>query len=219
MYNKKQKLESFIGQDLVKFAKEHNYSKECIMLLKNEDVESEQDANYKFLADKRTIANYKTDVIYGWLIENYLKDKFNSIDDVYASLSGTDKKRKFLDPNKITRELDLIVEIEDNDLYNIEIVMDFGEFWKNKGVCHFRSKKLLNLIEKSKTENVFVLAVDVVNKEMGFININSKMEYKYIKSHSCFGGKPAYEIKMDTSKFFNIDDIKQNTYKYLKRAS
>ena len=220
-------LKNFLKQDPVDYAIKNTFSNDCIKLLKGHDILSREIESCKYGADRRDVNKFALEVVRIWEQENFIRDKLNTIPNVFAYLEGVDYQREFLFQKDVKTTPDFRIrvyydEFNHEDFLN-DLVSDYGRFWQSKHHGHLRDNKLPKLVELSKSENVFVMACDADERAIGFVEINPGMEAelddRYVKSHPPFGGKPAYIIDIDTTKFFSVEDIGLCTQYLKKKAS
>ena len=154
-------------------------------------------------ADARSLLRYSQDLILNWFVEDTIYEMIKNSNDFSCSLNGADKDRKFLTHSKVTGDVDIRLSHKNKDVY-IEIVSDFYGFWNKNKVVHFRDNKLKKLIRLSEKNDLYVFALDFTHKKFGLIPIYNNLDATYIESHRAFGGKPAWELKLELNKFKNI---------------
>lgn len=154
------------------------------------------------LRDRRTSEEYALDLILGWIVEDVMKDIFNKILLLKANLHSADRNREFL--LKPVASSDFIINHNDQEWY-VEIISDYTGFWHNYSVVHLRDDKFLNL----KAEDGILLGIDYRNSRFLIFKVNSieSNRVRQIKEHRPYGGKPAYEISLKTSDFYQIEDF------------
>jgi len=180
----------------------------CLNLIN--DTLTEQNKTYlKFklkglthLRDRRTSEEYALDLILGWIIEDAMRDIFNDILNLKANLHSADRNREFL--LKPAASSDFIINHNDQEWY-VEIISDYTGFWHNYSVVHLRDDKFLNL----KAEEGILLGIDYRNSNFLVLRVNSieRNRVRQIKEHRPYGGKPAYEISLLASDFYQIDNF------------
>lgn len=174
------------------------------------DTVTEQNKTYlKFklkglthLRDRRTSEEYALDLILGWIVEDAMGDIFNNNLHLNANLHSADRNREFL--LKPVASSDFIINHNDQEWY-VEIISDYTGFWHNYSVVHLRDDKFLNL----KAEDGILLGIDYRNSRFLVLNVNSieSNRVRVIKEHRPYGGKPAYEISLRKSDFYQIEDF------------
>lgn len=154
------------------------------------------------LKDRRTNEEYALDLILGWAVEDAMRDIFNETLHLNTSLNSADKNREFLTSPKAAS--DFIIYHNDQELY-VEIISDYTGFWRNNLRVHLRDDKYLNL----KAEDGILLGFDYRNSRFLILKVKSieGNRVKRIKEHRPYGGKPAYEINLKTSDFYQIEDF------------
>lgn len=213
-------LNKFLGQDTIQFVKQH-YRREYADIMSGKMTDSTKAIleTCKHNADFRSPIVYAQEVISGWTVENFIENVLDKNDYVSIKLIGVDKNREFVKGKKVSSNPDFLIEIVNADYsiesFYIEVVTDYYNYWKKNEVGHLRDNKLIKLIELSKFENVFILAVDIVNEKIAFIQVTEDMDKEYIQSHKAYGGKSAYQIPILRSKFFNISDIEVQVSNFL----
>jgi hypothetical protein len=143
--------------------------------------------------DKRTYYEYATDLILGWVLEDFIVDKIKTICKV--KINSKDSNREFLNYG-ISTTSDLLLE---NNV-NLEIMQNYSEFWKKYQVLHLRDNKYNNL----KKEKSFLLGIDFHQNKIIFIDISTSNS-TYINEHIAYGNKPAYEININN--FYDIKEL------------
>lgn len=154
------------------------------------------------LRDRRTSEEYALDLILGWIVEDAMKDIFNNILHLNANLHSADRNREFL--LRPVASSDFIIIHNDQDWY-VEIISDYTGFWHDYSKVHLRDDKFLNL----KAEDGILLGIDYRNSRFLILKVNSieRNRVRQIKEHRPYGGKPAYEISLSTSDFYQIEDF------------
>lgn len=197
MIDKRFLIENFINEDLLNFARRHNYSSEFFDLFSNKlEKEDIVEDNLKGKMDRRTLAEYHKEIAFSWVIEDFIIDNSNG---KYAR-AGCDSKRSFL-TSKITNDSDL-VDLRFNR--PIEVVVDYVGYMKKHGHVNLRHNKLLHLVE----ENSVVLLIDI-QESTYFIKSAKKFPRFKIEHFTPFGGKPVYRIYLneDINKFQSINHL------------
>lgn len=187
-------IESLTGYSFEKIVKKK--FPEYLEIFKEKEISLNKDLSVKM--DKRTSNEYIKELIYGWIIEDFLIH-YLSGENISLEKNGSDKERKVLRNSQVTSSEDIYCKINNKPTY-IEVISDFKSFWKKTGKAHLRQKKLPNLLKRSKKEDVYILFVDIENKKMGLLKIDSNTMYKYIDSHPSYGGKEVYEITVPILK-------------------
>lgn len=86
--------------------------------------------------DKRSVLEYGSDLVLGWLIEDVVSDLFG------LDLSGSDSDREFLPSEKISNLTDFSFRNRP-----VELMVDWGTYWVDLGRIHFRHDKLGKLLD------------------------------------------------------------------------
>lgn len=180
----------------------------CLNLI--HDTLTEQNKTYlKFklkglthLRDRRTSEEYALDLILGWIIEDAMRDIFNDILHLNANLHSADRNREFL--LKPVASSDFIIIHNDQEWY-VEIISDYTGFWHNYSVVHLRDDKFLNL----KAEGGILLGIDFRNSRFLILRVNNieSNRVRQIKEHRPYGRKPAYEMSLKASDFYQIENF------------
>ena len=203
---KKYKLISdFVGFDLVGFAADR-YGKEYSLVMKGELTSTLDDILNlcRHNRDGRSNLQYAQDLILGWILEDYIIERFQTSDVVFIKTGG-DADRKFLVGTKVTSDSDYEVHISGNRFF-VDLAHDFNLFWRNKRACHLRDNKLLNLMAKSKVAPTFLLGISIADGSCILKHIHENMNKKYILCHYAYK-KPAYEIPMPLEEFYDFTDF------------
>lgn len=154
------------------------------------------------LKDRRSNEEYALDLILGWAVEDAMRDIFNETLHLNTSLNSADKNREFLTSPEASS--DFIIYHNDQEHY-VEIISDYTGFWRNTSRVHLRDKKFLNL----KAEDGILLGIDYRNSSFLILKVKSieGNRVRRIKEHRPYGGKPAYEINLKISDFYQIEDF------------
>lgn len=203
LLNKQDIISNFIGEDCYLFALKH-YGKTYANILNNklDAVTKEIIKEYIHAKDKRTDVEYAKDLILNWIIEDYI---FLNLKDINGAIikNGKDRNRKLLKGGELTHDSDYLIKTSKGDK-NIELIVNFTDFWHQTEKCHLRENKLKKLIEQSKIRDTYILAVSLLTNEYQIIKINKDMKYRYIKEHKAFGYKSAYEIDLKRANFVTL---------------
>lgn len=185
MISRREIVERFIGEDLITFARRHDYDEEFIKLLSGEKVNSSYvPKSLQMKTDGRSIDQYHLNIGLSWVVEDYLVENSNGR---YAKM-GCDSKRTFLQKD-ITNEGDL------KDLKTgriIEVIQDHTGYIKKKGYANLRNEKLSHLNE----QDAVILIVDL-NDGTYFAKSSKKFNSFKIDSFAPFSGKPVHRIYMN----------------------
>lgn len=154
------------------------------------------------LKDRRSNEEYALDLILGWAVEDAMRDIFNETLQLNTSLNSADKNRKFLTNPEASS--DFIIYYKDQEHY-VEIISDYTGFWQRISRVHLRDDKFLNL----KAEDGIFLGIDFRNSKFLILKVKSieGNRVRRIQNHRPYGGKPAYEISLETSDFYQIEDF------------
>ena len=86
----------------------------------------------------------------------------------------------------------------------MELMTDYGGYWYRTGLLDLRDSKYMKL-ERTKS---LLLGFSTKDNKFLLIDFAKPVPYRYIASHSPYGGKPAYQISCDgILQLFNIDNI------------
>lgn len=203
-------LELFVGCDLSRFASEHNYNENIMSLLNgnpNDETQKILKDNWAN-ADRRTPEEYGFELILNWILEDFLLEKILPKYFINAKInkSGADKNREFLLNKSVKTDPDITILTDNGNSISVEIVADFGGYWKKTRTIEMRINKYPKLLKKSEKQDVFLFCVDIKNKKTKLIKVSKENEAKHIPLHTPWK-KPAYQISIDTSTFDDIDKI------------
>lgn len=140
----------------------------------------------KHFRDNRKYYEYAADLILGWCLEDFLIKKISSSGQL-ISTNSADKNREFL-KESIRASSDLFLNRAG---IKIEVMQNYTDFWEKNSVLHLRDNKFSNLL----SENAILLGIDFYQNKIVILNLKN-CNYKFIPSHSPYGGKPAYEISI-----------------------
>lgn len=155
----------------------------------------------KFAQDKRSPLEFAQHMLINWVME-CMGDKILWAMFDKVKRNGTDSNFRFSKAGKITTDADFIVEKNGEEIY-VEMITDFGGYWNKKHVGDLRGNKLLNLMEKSKTMKVYILAIDMKYETYGLIEITPST--CGTKTWNENWRKWVYQIEIDTTKFKRIE--------------
>lgn len=152
------------------------------------------------LRDSRTSAEYATDLIMGWVIEDAILKLFEQF-GYEIVLSSADKNREFLKRPKATADY-AIKDKETGKQFAVELAKDYTGYWKKTGKIQLRDKKYENLAK----ENGLLLGLDFM-RESFFILDSSKKEATRLEMHFLWK-KPAYELNLRNETFYPLTEMK-----------
>ncbi len=188
--------EKFFKKPLVDVARTLEYSEENICILSGDEMKLKEcfpDTLRNLIScghnkDRRTYLKYGQDLVASWLVEDYFKMILNK-DGLVVKLNGADKNRKLLSTVNVSSSSDFEA-IFDGKTQKLELMNDYGGFWKWSHTLHLRDFKYL----KMKSEKSLLLAVSLATEEFTIFNFKKDINFKYLRSHRFYGGKPAYEL-------------------------
>ncbi len=204
-------VENHLGYYLLDYVELCNWKEDlklCNNLINN--YVTEQNKRYlerklsglSHLKDRRSNEEYALDLILGWAIEDAMRDIFNDLLHVNTSLNSADRNREFLTHPEASS--DFKIYHNDQEHY-VEVVSDYTGFWYKYSLVHLRDDKFLNL----KAEDGILFGIDYRKNRFLFLKVNNieGNRVRRIKAHRPYGGKPAYEISLEASDFYQIEDF------------
>lgn len=205
MENKKEKLlENFIGQSLLSFCEEH-YSENIVKAFKGEleeedrkKIEGCQKASNR---DNRTAEDIARDIIKGWICEDKVIQILEGMGFTVRH-SGVDSDRQFYYNKQLNSDPDFYVE-KDGNCYYLEQISDYGGYWERMGYADLRLNKFPQLKKKAEEIRTFLIALDLQNAKIGFIEITPNTPGEHIPLIPAYR-KEGYRVKIDYGKFKKI---------------
>ena len=150
--------------------------------------------------DFRNIRQYAFNLILNWLVEDLILQLLEK-SGLKVTKEGSDANRDLLMGKQVSAEPDLMV-IKDNENW-IEVIANyptykgFSSFWEQEGFFDLRDNKYLQLLEKSKYNQVFVVGVVVSKSSFFILHIDKNLDYTNKVSEKNFGYKKTTKIEFD----------------------
>lgn len=206
----------FFNEDLVKIAKQFDYSLENQLILSDSrDVEIrlatqfpnvyENIKSCRHQRDHRTLMTYARDLVASWLFEDYLLNLLKKT--FLITLSGADRTREILPNSKTSTESDYTIS-KGNLSLKFEVMTDYSNYWNTRKTLDLRDNKFIKLRGTSS----FMICVDAMNRSFFIINFRKHVNHKFIPAHPPYGYKPAYKIELSKIDFknFTIENLINN---------
>lgn len=156
------------------------------------------------LRDRRTPVQYAVDLVLGWVIEDALINFIEEETSLTPKRASADRQREFLPRKEIEATPDLFFEDQRGKEVYIEVATDYTGFWAREDKCHLRDEKYTRV----KEEDGLLLGIDTENEQF-FIFPVEEVPVTYIKSHYPYGGKPAYEIDLESVEFHRFSQLRE----------
>ena len=214
-----QELSNKIFEDIVKVAKDLNYSESNILILDNKETELKENFPevYNNLLscghnrDGRTPFEYAQDLVASWLFEDCLVDTLNK-NGIEVSLSGADKNREILSRKNVSSKSDTLITYNGKER-KLELMSDYKGYWKKYKRIDLRDDKYTEL----KKSNSLFLGISTSDNSYIIIDFSKDVKSKYTNYHPPFR-KPCYFINIDESnlKKYDIKEIVNDLKKLIK---
>jgi hypothetical protein len=214
MNSKLQLINSFIGVDAIKWAKELGYTDEQIIALEGDTIkfQTKYKATYDWMMknsqhnmDKRDPVETSQNIVMSWIVADYIElvMQSNGIDIKKSPLSNA---RNLVAKPKNAPTFSATLK---SGIRNVYMVVDYTGFWERNGKITFRDDKYKHIAEN----NGIVLAVDIKNKKVAVFNIkNNAYVYSTLSDHH-LGGKPSNAIDVRNVKFMSLKPVETSTDK------
>lgn len=147
-------------------------------------------------ADARTPFQYGQDLVASWLFEDTFLAALKKAPSFHVELDGADKRREILPSVRTSAASDYCVSTHDGNTRKLELMCDYTGFWARTGKLHLRDDKY----KKMQASGSLFVAVSVTSKEFAIYDFLSNVSATYIPSHRLYGGKPAYELSINTEQ-------------------
>ena len=144
--------------------------------------------------DNRSPIKYGQDLVASWIYEDYLIGELSKC-GLSIERAGTDWKREVLANRNVSSASDCLVKLG-NRTRKLEIMNDYKGYWHRYGRIDLRDDKYEKLVR----ENAIFIGVSLPESEFIILDFSKKTNAIYIASHISYGGKPAYQIKIDENR-------------------
>ena len=148
--------------------------------------------------DSRMPLDYALDLIIGWLSEDIIF-YFLESNGISLRYFGNDQQREILTSKDVSAEPDFVISTNDTD-FQLELMIDWNNYWRRYNVCNVRAGKIDKLIQSS---GIF-LGVDAHTGDCIYSHFHTETVHvwKFEKSHKPFGGKSVWSLNgvSETSK-------------------
>lgn len=199
-------LKNSLDKSLVDYAKELNYKEENIVILNGDEAELEKNYHPVFdnlkscghHSDRRTPFEYGQDLVASWVFEDIFLKKMEE-NGVEIEHHGADAEREILQSQRTTASSDYKVVTENGLTRTVELVNDYTDFWVKNEKLHLRDKKYETL--KNSKSILVAIALTKNGKKFAVIDFGKDVKHTYIRSHRPYGGKPAYEVYLQSGDF------------------
>jgi hypothetical protein len=204
-----ERIKEVLGEPLEVVAKNLEYNKSNIYILKNKMLELKEECPqiYSNLEscghqrDGRTKEQYAKDLIASWIFEDIFLKKLKTA-KLNINLNGADKEREILSTSQTQTTSDYIIKKDDKEI-NIELMCSYTNYWKNTKKIDLRDNKYNTMASKE----VLLLCIDMYNKEFFIIDIKNS-NATFLQQHPIWK-KPAYSINLNsiTTQKYDINEI------------
>ena len=149
---------------------------------------SKQLAHHK---DSRNPLHYALDLIIGWLSEDIIF-YFLKSNGISLKYFGKDQQREILTSRDVSADSDFVISTKDTD-FQLELMIDWNNYWRRYNVCNVRASKIEKLIHSS---GIF-LGVDAHTGDCIYSHFHTEIDHgwEFEKSHKPFGGKSVWSLK------------------------
>ena len=204
-------LSAYYPEGLVKKAKELNYSDSNLLILVGDEQglkNSYPDVYANLLScghnkDGRSFMEYAQDLVASWVFEDDLMAQLRAGGLVIKG-AGTDKDRELLATNTVSASSDCVVSWDGKSVL-LELMSDYTGYWTRYGQMDLRDEKY----HKLKNSSSLFLGVSTKDQKFIFLDFTANINATHIPSHKPYGGKPAYQIKLNGASLlpFNIGQL------------
>ena len=141
--------------------------------------------------DSRDPLHYALDLIIGWLSEDIMF-YFLESNGISLKYFGKDQQREILTSRDVSADSDFVISTKDTD-FQLELMIDWNNYWRRYNVCNVRASKIDKLIDCS---GIF-LGVDAHTGHCIFSHFDTEIDHgwEFEKSHKPFGGKAVWSLK------------------------
>lgn len=141
--------------------------------------------------DSRNPLHYALDLIMGWLSEDIIF-YFLESNGIRLKNFGKDKDREFLTSRDVSADSDFVVCTKNTDI-QLELMVDWNNYWSSYNVCNVRASKINKLIGSS---GIF-LGVDAHTGYYIYSHFHTGIDHRweFEESHKPFGGKAVWSLK------------------------
>ena len=189
-------LKAIFRRPLTEWADKFGYFEDNRLILegREEELRRRFPATYQNIlscrhhADNRTPLAYAQDLVASWIFEDFVLDYFTS-EQYQIRLCGADHERRILAAADTEATSDYEIAYR-GQVFRMELVCDYGSFWKNYGKLHLRDNKYFDL----QRESGLLLAISVKEKEFMLLDFRQEIPYTFIERHKPFGNKAACEV-------------------------
>lgn len=153
--------------------------------------------------DNRTYMEYAQDLVASWVFEDFIMDELEGA-GLEITKAGADKNRTILAHASVSADSDYSVEWEGKSVL-MELMSDYTGYWARTGCMDLRDSKYLKL---ERNRSLF-LGISTQDRTFIFMDFNDDIPARYINSHRPYGGKPAYQIRVNEDMLvpFNIERL------------
>lgn len=196
---------------LIPTAERLGYSESNLLILEGDEHELRQKYPNVYSAllscvhnkDSRTYLEYAQDLVASWVFEDYIMDKLSTA-GLEIEKAGADKNRTILAHANVSADSDYSVQWEGKSVL-LELMSDYTGYWARTGCIDLRDSKYLKL---ERNRSLF-LGISTQDRKFIFLDFNYDIPARYISSHRPYGGKPAFQIRMNNEMLvpFNIEKL------------
>ncbi len=153
--------------------------------------------------DHRTYMEYAQDLVASWVFEDFIMNELESA-GLEIEKAGADKNRTILAHANVSADSDYSVQWEGKSVL-LELMSDYTGYWARTGCIDLRDSKYLKL---ERNRSLF-LGISTQDRKFIFLDFNYDIPARYISSHRPYGGKPAFQIRMNNEMLvpFNIEKL------------
>jgi hypothetical protein len=148
-------------------------------------------------ADNRTPEEFAEMLIANWVIEDIMA-KMMRKGGLEVNLSGADKNRHILTDRFVTEQPDFEVVTDKGYRSYVELVTDYGLYWKRNGYATFRDKKY----NSCRNSNSLILAISMTDLTFTIIDPNNADAESTFSQE--WGGKPCTNVRLDGYRWYPL---------------
>jgi hypothetical protein len=201
-----ERINDFFDGLLLERASAYGYSKSNMAVLRGDldAVKSIDPVQYSNIMscvhqmDKRTPITYAKDIVASWVFEDYILKALDS-GGYRISLDGGDRKREFLSSRKVSGSSDFVITYKNRSL-KFELMTNYTDYWQKYKRVDLRDSKYLKLA----TEKSVFVGINLPVKQFFIIDFNTPPPAIKIDSYRPYGGKSAYQIKLDNIPMYDL---------------